>query len=608
MPSPENPDRSADGRPGNGPFSLLAEDHPEVVGVSRELRRQRHCLCIGNSDYGLTPGGWDTLSAAAGDAARVSRSLQDLSFTCKLVQNANVSGLREALTEFMSRLNHEVFFVVLYFAGHGIEHNGQHILLGVEAQLAVSGCGGLATESILAELAQADLRRESTILLVLDCCRSHLPHTNRLKHSKLPQAMARYARAGQTIAVMWGCPTGEQVMFRRGASLDAGPFSLVLSRVLQLGYPQSLTCIAESINQGLHDNMCAQSKQPAYLHIQSQPAVELWQHTGSEGVVENALLFALPSVVAKSRSLKREDERLAEDASCSSSLMKQHRLTKAQCERTAQGARAEQQRLQLHRRALDKEAAAIAESLDALLASHSVDALMGAPEALGPVLRARQRTVKQRQVLHHRNMELEATSVVSEATQRVLTGWFMEAKADHHGLLSRRENVQLVEMGMQQESVRAAAKGCLALAASTEMQSWVIMLLVGALETTHERTRFIRSDIREILRSSPQLQSSATGRAATAAAMRAVDESLRRDTACQSIQAPCGGCWLPYHGDPGGAPCEGSRFANVNCSALVTNAAKGFRCSRTCHTICFRCANLELEMDNVSDSSDCFLQ
>ncbi|WP_395744771.1 SUMF1/EgtB/PvdO family nonheme iron enzyme [Prosthecobacter sp.] len=138
------------------------------------LAAERHALVIGNTHYpenGLlvTP-----LDNCIPDARLIASTLQSLGFKVTLVEDATKSAMDDALLAWEEKLPKGCDALV-YFAGHGIEHNGRNYLLGTNARLKAQS--RIGEEALEAEtVAQAMLLSGAkSSLLFLDCCREAPP-------------------------------------------------------------------------------------------------------------------------------------------------------------------------------------------------------------------------------------------------------------------------------------------------------------------------------------------------------------------------------------------------------------------------------------------------
>src|SRR5712671_7546367 len=96
----------------------------------RAHAQTRIALVIGNSAYQKVA----NLANPAHDAQDISESLKRLGFTVNTVTDADFDGFRRALLDF-GRMAPNADMAVFYFAGHGVEIDGNNWLLPTDAEL-----------------------------------------------------------------------------------------------------------------------------------------------------------------------------------------------------------------------------------------------------------------------------------------------------------------------------------------------------------------------------------------------------------------------------------------------------------------------------------------
>lgn len=132
------------------------------------LAERRVALVIGNSAYQNAP----QLPNPAKDAAAISDMLRKADFdVVESVHDANNQDMRRALREFSDKsLNADV--AVVYFAGHGIEVDGQNYLIPTDA--ALQRDRDVYDEAISLERILQTVEPAKTLrLVILDACRDN---------------------------------------------------------------------------------------------------------------------------------------------------------------------------------------------------------------------------------------------------------------------------------------------------------------------------------------------------------------------------------------------------------------------------------------------------
>lgn len=126
----------------------------------------REAVVIGNSEYPTAP-----LINPVNDARLVAQTLKELGFEVSLyldVQSDQVPLLLERVQDRLSDADVAVF----YYAGHGLQYQGENMLLPVDTDLtSVKGvaAGGLPLSSLLSSLTSDG---EGIRIVVLDACRN----------------------------------------------------------------------------------------------------------------------------------------------------------------------------------------------------------------------------------------------------------------------------------------------------------------------------------------------------------------------------------------------------------------------------------------------------
>jgi hypothetical protein len=139
-----------------------------VLGLSGPVFAQgRVALVIGNSAYAHVP----SLPNPAHDAGDVAGALERLGFAVKTVTDANFDRMRRSLLEF-GRAAQSAEMAVLYYAGHGVEIDGNNWLLPTDVELKYDADAG--TEAIGLPMAiQAAAGAKTLGLVILDACRNN---------------------------------------------------------------------------------------------------------------------------------------------------------------------------------------------------------------------------------------------------------------------------------------------------------------------------------------------------------------------------------------------------------------------------------------------------
>lgn len=141
---------------------------PEPAGSERRL-----ALVVGNDRYGEFP----PLRNAANDARAVGQALKGLGFEVRAQENAGRVAFERAVDEFVESVR-EGDVALFYYAGHGMEIEGQNYLLPVDFR--ATNRVDAKYESYAAQRVVEKLRDRGARLriVVLDACRNN-PFTGR---------------------------------------------------------------------------------------------------------------------------------------------------------------------------------------------------------------------------------------------------------------------------------------------------------------------------------------------------------------------------------------------------------------------------------------------
>ena len=137
-----------------------------------EISGARIALVVGNGAY---RGDLAALRNPVNDARLIARSLGDVGFTVRLVEDANEDALEDAVVAFGGDLRRSGSggVALFYYAGHGVQSKGANYLIPVDAQ--VGSERHLKTRTVPAQLVLEEMEDAPTALniVVLDACRNN---------------------------------------------------------------------------------------------------------------------------------------------------------------------------------------------------------------------------------------------------------------------------------------------------------------------------------------------------------------------------------------------------------------------------------------------------
>ncbi|MET3520117.1 caspase family protein [Mesorhizobium abyssinicae] len=130
-------------------------------------RSHRYALVIGNSAYRYAP----SLPNGVNDANAIARILEETGFKVTLGLDADASTFRELIGKFRRNLQ-PGDVSLFYYAGHGLQANGENYLLPVDAALHRPADLALEAER-LQDIIAAMTAEENTAIVLLDACRDN---------------------------------------------------------------------------------------------------------------------------------------------------------------------------------------------------------------------------------------------------------------------------------------------------------------------------------------------------------------------------------------------------------------------------------------------------
>lgn len=190
----------------------------------------RVALVIGNGAYPARP-----LRNALGDARAVAASLEGLGYQLTALENATLASMLGAMKAFWLK-SRDADSRVIYFAGHGVVHDGRNFLLPVDAAIEkASDVARMAArlDDIIEKLSEAE---RGVNVLILDACRTSLSASS---GSRFIASGLEPVAAPKGTVVAFSTSPGAVAYDGGGASGGSGAAGSPYSRHLtaQLGVP-----------------------------------------------------------------------------------------------------------------------------------------------------------------------------------------------------------------------------------------------------------------------------------------------------------------------------------------------------------------------------------
>jgi uncharacterized caspase-like protein len=155
-----------------------------VASAALAVAETRVALVIGNSAYlNTTP-----LDNTGNDARAVAAKLTAIGFDVALHLDLDGQAFRLALGEFSEKAQN-ADLVLVYYAGHGIEMNGQNYLIPIDAKMRSEATAEF--ETVPLEQVLGAVRQAGTLgMVMLDACRNN-PFANTMQRKNGTRAVSR---------------------------------------------------------------------------------------------------------------------------------------------------------------------------------------------------------------------------------------------------------------------------------------------------------------------------------------------------------------------------------------------------------------------------------
>ncbi len=146
----------------------LAVSWPLTLVSTATLAESRVALVVGNANYETKK-----LKNARNDAELMARTLIDAGFDVLTVFDGGAAEMRSAVTEFGRRLKVPDTVALFFYAGHGVQADGENYLVPLAAD--ISDMTEVALNSVsLSDVLKTMARSESRMnIVILDACRDN---------------------------------------------------------------------------------------------------------------------------------------------------------------------------------------------------------------------------------------------------------------------------------------------------------------------------------------------------------------------------------------------------------------------------------------------------
>lgn len=173
-------------------FSTIAFPSQPLLLAQQVDNRQRVALVIGNAKYQYGT----VLNNPVNDANDMAKKLKEIGFEVILVTDGNLKKMDQAVDQFYNQLN-KGSVALFYYAGHGIQVDGENYLLPTDANLASQSdvkYQTLPISKVLDKMYEAD---SEVRIAILDACRDNPFARNwKTRSSSLTRGLAQVQSRG----------------------------------------------------------------------------------------------------------------------------------------------------------------------------------------------------------------------------------------------------------------------------------------------------------------------------------------------------------------------------------------------------------------------------
>lgn len=132
------------------------------------IKQSRYALVIGNANYKSSP-----LRNPVNDAKAIGKILRELGFDVMLYTDISQNDMKRSIREFGRKLAQDQGVGLFYFAGHGLQLNGQNFLVPVDAYIEKEQDVELETVNLKRVLGEMEYARNDMNIIILDACRNN---------------------------------------------------------------------------------------------------------------------------------------------------------------------------------------------------------------------------------------------------------------------------------------------------------------------------------------------------------------------------------------------------------------------------------------------------
>lgn len=197
----------------------------QAAGLHAQVR---YALVIGNSNYHLQ----DTLRNPVNDARLITKKLKECGFKVIARENISLREFNAALNEFYEDIRSVNCVALFFYAGHGMQHNGENYLVPVNADIRSPDDISYQCNPLSEVLKKLGSSQSNTNIVILDACRN----------DPFSKGWHRGTGDERGLRVVPRIPPQTYIAFATGPDEIANdgkgansPFSLALSKYITMG-------------------------------------------------------------------------------------------------------------------------------------------------------------------------------------------------------------------------------------------------------------------------------------------------------------------------------------------------------------------------------------
>jgi hypothetical protein len=152
----------------NSNGSTISELRTISYNVNSNTSGNKYALVIGNSDYLVS-----TLKNPVNDANGIARALKNLGFDVMLYTNSSQAEMLRSIRSFGEKLSNGKGIGLFYFAGHGVQMNGNNYIIPVDAKIEKEQDVELEAVNLMRVMGELDYAQNETNIVILDACRNN---------------------------------------------------------------------------------------------------------------------------------------------------------------------------------------------------------------------------------------------------------------------------------------------------------------------------------------------------------------------------------------------------------------------------------------------------